>query len=603
MTSSSVVLIFDQPWVSYLIDGKAPLAAYSHDQSLFQFGHESLRKGFTVYIDSSRETEKAGTRLRVRQFYPILQIETVTQSSKAEVKPDLVVCVYPQSLSLRKLYPEAKIIGIVPAMNFLEHPEKPSAGWIYGFFESARSQIDYYITPNERMAEILRCLLRFCAQVDMRDRILIAPPGIVPEQRRDIPPLATVRAEMGLGPHEVAFINSGGAWSWTDYATFLSAFCNVVRSGQTNIKFFMMGFKQPENPDHKESVDRVLSIIEDNADLVGLNLLPFKDWYEAADKAYRFTCAADIGVNVSKDTVENWQSYRLRFLEYMKAGIPVVHTTGDYLSSHGAADAVYPVKAGDIASYEAAIRIAATDAALRAQKAAAMKKCAQTFDSRQAYGQVIARLVTLPKRDFTDPKEVFEPSLLARPEQHMALWQTPAREGVMEKIDGEDYEVGGVPTEKMWTHKEGWYDGNGAAMHSIPELSSDEPQMCFGFDFALLDDLTSNWAEILQLGATPDQSRMIAYAVYTAPKVFYLVFRIFDISGRSIKLKTAAFHVRRVLRFTLRMMPAEGRVQLWLDDQLFENWNLEPWSWIAINSLWLGSRRLPAEFGEVWIGH
>lgn len=603
MTAPSVVLIFDQPWLSYLVDGKPPLAAYSHDQSLFQFGHECLRKGFAVYIDSSRETEKAGKRLRINQFYPVLRIEAVAPPSSGEVEPDLVVCVYPQSLSLRALYPGSKIVGIVPAMNFLEHPEKPTAGWVYGFFESARSQIDYYITNNERMAELLRCLLRFCAQVDVRNRILIAPPGIVPEQRRDIPPLATVRAEMGLGPGEVAFINSGGAWSWTDYDTFLRAFCRVVRGGLAHIKFFMMGLKQPENPDHGKSVAAVLATIEDNADLVGSNLVLFRDWYEAADKAYRFTCAADIGVNVSRDTPENWQSYRLRFLDYMKAGIPVIHTTGDYLSSHEAAATVYPVTAGDVASYEAAIRLAATDAALRARKAEAMKQCAKAFDSRNTYGRVIDRLMSLPPRDFADPKEVFEPSLLARPDQLAAMWRTAPLESAAAAMADLEGKADSIPVEKTWVHKEGWCDGDGAAHHHVPGLSADDPVMCFGFEFVLLNDPASNWAEIAQFGDAPDRSRMIGYVVHKAPGVFQLVFRLLDISGRSMTLKTEALQVGQVFHFMLRLMPMEGRVQLWRDDQLFGQWTVEPWNWIAVDCLWLGSRRLPAEFGEVWVGH
>jgi len=583
--TTSVVILFDKPFLSYLVNGKPPVATYSHDQMLFQFGHESLRKGYEVYIESSHEARGTGERWRIGQFYPVMEMEAVAVDGA--FAPELVVCSYPQSLNLRALFPAAKIIGILPAVNFLEYSYKPTTGWVYGFFEAARTQVDFYITQNVRMAEIAADLFRFVARADLRDRILVCPQGIVAEQRTSVPPLPAVRAEMGLLEGEIAFINAGGPWSWTDYNTFLKAFCNVVRGGLTNIKFYIMGFKQPENPDHTASVDQVKATVAANKDLVGRNLIVFEDWYEAAEKVFRFTFAADIGVNVSKDTPENWQSYRLRFLDYMKAGIPVIHTTGDYLSGHEAAGAVYPAEAGNIASYEAAIRLAATDGNLRANKAEAMKACAGAFDSRNTYGKVIDRIMALPPRDFANPHEIFEPALLTLPAPAPTPWKKPFLAELFKKLPAGSNEI------------YGWRDGDGPAMHKMPQSAANSP-MSLGFELSLFEDISASWAEIMQVGRAPHEARLIVSAVHAGRGKFRLVLRLMGVSGHAVQLVTHDLPVARSVDCAMALDPAKGDVCLHLNGCVYKT-TLKPWQWIAVDCFWLGSRRLPAKISKAWV--
>jgi len=588
MPHTSVVLLFHQPWLSRLTNGMAPLAVYSHDQHLLQFGHESLRKGFDVYIEPAREAGAPASALRVKQFFPVLETEAVSASSRAA--PDFVVAVYPQSLNLRKLYPAAKIVGILPAVNLFEHPEKPTPGWVLGFFMAARSQIDFYLTQNERMADIARCLFRSIAQVDLRDRILVCPLGIVEGQHPNNPPHAITRAEMGLEPDDVAFINAGGPWSWTDYNTFLRAFCNVT-CGTPNLKFYLMGFKQPENPDHAAYIAETKAIIAAHADLIGRNLIVCEDWHEASAKVSRFTYAADIGVNVNKNTAENWQSYRLRFLEYMKAGIPVINTVGDYLSDTVAADAVYPVRAGDVESCETAIRLAAADSTLRQHKTAAMKRCAGEFDSRNTYGRTIDRLLVLPRRNFDNPKEVFEPSLLTLPAPETTAWTSAAVDTPAEEACGN----------QVWRAPADWRDGDGPVVYTLPPLSVADKAMSLGFLIELREAVNAGWVAVLQVGAQPDKARLTICLGYAGQNAYRLVFRLFDRHGKALQLVTPDIPVGQSIRCSLSIVPAAGQVQIRIDGRMLDSGPLSPWEWIATDRIWLGSQRLCATLREVWL--
>jgi len=617
MSKTSVVLLFNEEKAfSGLIDGRPPIFAYSHNMHLMQFGHESLRKGFNVYMGLYCMAAEESKLVKVLQFYPVLKTKTLPNLSLERIKPALVVVLEPIALETGRLYPKAKFVSIIAAARFVEGPELISPGWIYGYAMLARYHADFFLIQNVRQAELTSCFFRSVAQVDMRARTLVCPLGIVEEQRRSMPPRAVTRAEMKLKPGDIAIINAGGPWSWTDHNTFLRAFCNVVHSGISNIKFYVMGLKQFGNNDHEHYLKETKAIITTNTDLVGRNLIVYQDWEKASTKVHRFTHAADIGINVNKDGIENWQSYRVRFLEYMQAGIPVINTEGDYLSTHEAADAVYMAQTGNVKSYEAAIRLAVTDHALRAQKTEAMKRCAEKFDSRNTYGRVIDRLLVLPRRNFKDPKATFGPSLFDISSPGESAWVSDAVGKIIDNTSTSDLvkeiqrraaalsskPILAANDQWLWRAPATWKGGHGGAQpYDVPPLLAKDRSMSLGFDIRLRKAVNAKWVEVVQVGKQREESRLIIYIEPYNAKSYRLALRLTDNKGKISVLLTPHLAVGKIVRCHLQIFPAVGWVRFVLDGKSHNNLMSSPWEWISTSRIWLGSRRLPATLSRFWL--
>ena len=185
------------------------------------------------------------------------------------------------------------------------------------------------------------------------DRVIAAPIGYVPEQTAQLGDFdrAAIRARMGATDNDIVIINSGGAWDWTDIETFLTGFVAAVKAGGARLKFFQMGIRHKSNTDHERSARFFEFIKLKHADLLNRHLFIY-EWDEASKCLPDYNYGADLGLNVNRDTVENYQAHRVRFVDYAKAGLPVLNTAGDYLASHDASRAVITVRAHDAEDYQ-----------------------------------------------------------------------------------------------------------------------------------------------------------------------------------------------------------------------------------------------------------
>jgi hypothetical protein len=400
-----VLILVDEATIPYMRHAQAPIAPYSHDKNLFQFAHESLRKGFDVFFSAVQQDALSRAYLKVLNVYPDWHIESQNYAY-ADVAPDIIVSVFPESLNIRSIFPHPKIVAIHAAIHFIESPERFSAQYVYDLITSIRYNVDFIVTQNARMADILYVFYALLAKWPHRDRIFVSPLGIVPEEAQPKYNRAAARKLMGLRQGDVAIINSGGVWRWTDFNTFLQAFCEVVEEGADNLKLFIMGLGQPNNIDHVSYQAETEGIFERFAHLIPSNLRIERDWDQAARNVKEFTSAADVGLNVSKDSLENWQSYRLRFLDYMYYGVPAINTEGDTLSNHDGRRAMFLVRNQDLAGYKGILHTISTDPILLETKRQAMQKLAKEFDSRRTYGSVIDQILATPRRPTQEIREL-----------------------------------------------------------------------------------------------------------------------------------------------------------------------------------------------------
>ena len=104
------------------------------------------------------------------------------------------------------------------------------------------------------------------------------------EERHEAGDRTRTREEMGLSPTDIAIINSGGVWRWTDFATFLRAYCEDAHENGPGLKLFIMGLQQPENPENDEYIAGVRKTLEANRSLIGTAIVVEEDWYRASQE-------------------------------------------------------------------------------------------------------------------------------------------------------------------------------------------------------------------------------------------------------------------------------------------------------------------------------
>ena len=355
MKPTSALFITDYSFTIRLTDGEAPYSSLSHMSNMFNMAHEAARMGWDTYIKAI-DTDQC---YKILQMFPVLQLDRSQSFEDPEFQPDIMVALYPEFM-LHHAYakPDAIKILNVFAHTWLENTRILHFDFIDNLRVVLAHHIDFVIAQNPRMKDIFLVLAGVAAKWDHPERIACAPLGYVPEELAAAAHFdrATARRNMGLTDDDICIINSGGPWDWTDIEAFLEGFVKAVRGGATRIKFYQMGLRQKTNTDHEYAMTVFRRIMRDNYDLVGRQLIVIEEWERASSCLPEYNYGADIGINISKDSTENFQAHRVRFLEYIKAGLPVLNTLGDYLSTYDARDACLLVTPGDVDGYASMLR-------------------------------------------------------------------------------------------------------------------------------------------------------------------------------------------------------------------------------------------------------
>ncbi|AIA31875.1 hypothetical protein Y981_09405 [Leptospirillum ferriphilum YSK] len=335
---NNVIFILSLDPDTLIINGKKPYSKWSHNLNLFYFGNEALRNGSRVAMHI------IGTDIliEVSSIYPEIKIVSSYSREKIEASQVKFCGIYPTEINnFNKLFNNNYRIHnilFIPAIHWLESPELFPPDFIDIFRESFLLYVDDVVVQNKDMQEIIHSLIVLSGIPFERERISIAPSGFAPEEEENFGEYEfnreEIRKEMGLNGNEIGIINSGGFWKWTDLDTFLESFIEIHREIPNNkLIFFIMGLKQKNNTDHSEFINNIVNILDKNNDLIiDGKIRLFADYENASNFLPRFNFGSDIGVNVSKPSIENAQSHRQRFIDYLKAKLPVINTMGDPMS-------------------------------------------------------------------------------------------------------------------------------------------------------------------------------------------------------------------------------------------------------------------------------
>lgn len=339
-----VLLTFDDFSLPVLKTGAMPRTTMSHDQNLFQIARAALLKGHEIYFSSIDNYLQDGEILRFSQIDPHLRVDDF-RGRRDEIRPDIVVSNHVHIFAWGQA-PYAKKVAVHPALYFVEMPQFYDAEQTRSQLMAVRHHVDFLIVQNDRMKDILMSFYGWLAGWDSADRILVSPLGLVEDATFVVPDRAASRAALKLTTDDQVIVNGGGIWRWTGFNDFLRGFIKAVRSGASNLVLIMTGFRQSDNLDHGAYIEETRRILAENKDLIGdratakgakaqsIRIHVEEDWREASKKLPLFLSAADFGLNVNQNGLENWQAQRVRCLDYTKYGLPLLSTSGDYFSDH-----------------------------------------------------------------------------------------------------------------------------------------------------------------------------------------------------------------------------------------------------------------------------
>lgn len=391
----TLLFLYEMEKAVFLEEGLTPYTTFSHYTHFFLIAHEARRLGWRVYFRSIAEMRCQ----EVLQLYPAVQLGGTADFGLDDFQPDMIFCVNTVQVltTQRKYKPNAIGVYILNAHSWLENTAVTSLDFTEWMRVAVANDIDFILTQNQRMADLGYHLFHLMARFHWRDRILTAPNTFcreVAEVEAAHFDRAAVRRQMNVTEDDIVIINSGGPWSWTDTDTFALAFAEVMREGAQRLKFIQMGVIQNNNIFQTDILPFWQQYINDTQDLMRAGRLTiFTNWQDASGYLPAWNYGADVGLNVSRDTAENYQSHRVRLIDYAKVGLPVFITTGNYYGTYGAYEAVMEIEPGNIESYKAMLWKIERGEIDLGQKRAAMAQFREEIMSEKQIPQTLQHML------------------------------------------------------------------------------------------------------------------------------------------------------------------------------------------------------------------
>jgi glycosyltransferase involved in cell wall biosynthesis len=135
----------------------------------------------------------------------------------------------------------------------------------------------------------------------------------------------------GVESESKILVWAGGLWNWLDPLTIIHAVAELGRL-RDDVRLVFLGTHRP-NPAIKRMsmTDRALEL----ADELGIRdtLVFFNDGWVPYSERGAWLAEADIGVSAHFGDIETRFAFRTRLLDYLWAGLPIVTTDGDVLST------------------------------------------------------------------------------------------------------------------------------------------------------------------------------------------------------------------------------------------------------------------------------
>jgi glycosyltransferase involved in cell wall biosynthesis len=163
-----------------------------------------------------------------------------------------------------------------------------------------------------------------------RDNIFLEIPFAIPDD--DFEVVSKGRMDYlpsGLSKIDELILWAGGLWDWLNPLALIEIMPRILKR-HPMAKLYFPGYKHPNK--HVPVMEMALKCIETSKKLglFGKSII-FKEWTPYQDRI-PLLAIAKAGVSLHKDHIETRYSFRTRVMDYIWAGIPMVLSSGDYLS-------------------------------------------------------------------------------------------------------------------------------------------------------------------------------------------------------------------------------------------------------------------------------
>ena len=324
------LFLFEETTIQNFTKGRMhPL--YSHDLNLIQLLAIWIRENGEVFVAT---INKPNLVTRIASLdnlknYKELQREYLDVSDASQRKPGYVITANFLAFTYTNFGVTIVKILIQAAAHFLENPRAFSGSHLSNFLEVITDKADLIITQTGRMRHVIIEITKLLRNVDLSERITLLNLKIdmLPideiEKRRFL-----TRERLGIDPSDLVFINAGGAWSWTNFLPFLEAFSN---SKLTNIWLIQPALGQAENEEHRSYHATIHSHLNSVNPSIRKRIILGDNWQSERSYLEDLLCASDVGLVLEKQSLEVWQSYRVRILEYVRHNLRVYANRGTFL--------------------------------------------------------------------------------------------------------------------------------------------------------------------------------------------------------------------------------------------------------------------------------
>jgi glycosyltransferase involved in cell wall biosynthesis len=167
-----------------------------------------------------------------------------------------------------------------------------------------------------------------------------------------------------IGADDILFLWGGVISNWFDPLTLIKALAQAVRKNdRLKLLFLSTGHPNPLLPEF-DMAGRAVRLAADLG-LQGRHVFFNPDWVPYHERGAFFR-RADVGVSIHKINFETYYAFRTRMLDYLKYGLPILCTEGDFFAELVAREKIgLTVPAEDVDALEAAILKLAEDGDLR----------------------------------------------------------------------------------------------------------------------------------------------------------------------------------------------------------------------------------------------
>jgi GT2 family glycosyltransferase len=282
--------------------------------------------------------------------FEIIQFRDDWQLKQLIEKTDIILCVGMTFAKYKSIKESGKylIVDVYDPYNLATLPEYETESMderlkihksIHEIFNEQFYYGDFFLCASERQRDFWLGMLAALGRINPysynQDPTLYKMIGVVPFGLPSNRPMHTRNVLKGvegdIKKKDFVILWGGGIYNWFDPLTLIRAMAKIAQL-RSDIKLFFMGIKHP-NPEVKElqMVNETISLAK-KLKVYDKNVFFNFGWVDYNERQ-NYLLEADAGIITHPNHIETRFSFRTRIMDYLWAGLPIISTEGDYLST------------------------------------------------------------------------------------------------------------------------------------------------------------------------------------------------------------------------------------------------------------------------------